>query len=253
MQFHVQNLLGKYYILTTRWTKGFIGKPWFLIAVITCLIFASTTPSLAVEHNIKEYGIVILPEEKCTKVAEKLNQDITKILSHFKNAKNHWHVTLYHGAYDTKDIKEIYNKIKAIELKPFTLSFSKISSTSNRWIDLGTEKTEYLQELHKAIVQLASPYHKRPLDRSRDIYKDMTSIQQKQVDNYGVSGLLELYNPHMTLFYQYPPSSELQHAAKEIAVNFKENMVCKASKIVVGELGYNGNIQKIIYSIDIPN
>jgi len=93
MQFHVQNLLGKYYILTTRWTKGCIGKPWFLIAVITCLIFVSTTPSLAVEHNIKEYGIVILPEEKCTKVAEKLNQDITKILSHFKNAKNHWHVT----------------------------------------------------------------------------------------------------------------------------------------------------------------
>ena len=160
---------------------------------------------------------------------------------------------IYHGAYDTKDIKEIYNKIKAIELQPFTLNFSKISSTSNRWIDLGTEKTEYLQELHKAIVQLASPYHKRPLDRSRDIYKDMTSIQQKQVDNYGVSGLLELYNPHMTLFYQYPPSSELQHAAKEIGVNFKENMVCKASKIVVGELGYNGNIQKIIYSIDIPN
>ena len=253
MQFQIQNLLGKYYTLATRSAKGFIGKPCFLIALVTCLIFASTTPSLAVEHNIKEYGIVILPEEKCTRVAEKLNKDITKILNHFKNAKNHWHVTLYHGAYDPKDIKEIYNKIKAIELKPFTLNFSNISSTSDRWIDLGTEKTEYLKELHKTIVQLASPYHKRPLDRSRDIYKDMTSVQREQVDNYGVSGLLELYNPHMTLFYQYPPRPELQQTAKEIGVNFKENMVCKASKLILGELEYNGNIYKIIYSVDIPN
>ena len=130
--------------------------------------------------------------------------------------------------------------------------FGNIGDRFGRRISLGTEKTEYLQELHKTIVQLASPYHKRPLDRSRDVYKDMTGVQREQVDNYGVSGLLELYNPHMTLFYQYPPSSELQHAAKEIGVNFKENMVCKASKIVLGELGYNGNIQKIVYSIDIP-
>lgn len=57
----------------------------------------------------------------------------------------------------------------------------------------------------------------------------------------------------MTLFYQYPPSAKLQQAAKEIAGKVTSNMVCKASKIVLGELGYNGNIEKIIYNIDIPN
>jgi hypothetical protein len=57
----------------------------------------------------------------------------------------------------------------------------------------------------------------------------------------------------MTLFYQYPPNAELQQAVVKIKNNFKANMVCKASKIILGELGYNGNIEKILYKIDVPN
>ena len=57
----------------------------------------------------------------------------------------------------------------------------------------------------------------------------------------------------MTLFYQYPPTSELQQAAVKIENNFKANMVCRASQLVLGELGYNGNIEKIVYKINVPN
>lgn len=228
--------------------NNFVSQIFFIF-----IILLRSNLSLAEDNDIKEYGIVILPDHKCRKIAENLNQDIAKILSDFKNVKNYWHITLYHGAYETKDLKEIYNKLKALPLKPFNLTFTKIYSTANRWVDLGTEKTEYLQELHKSIVQLASPYHKRPLKRAADIYNDLSVDKRKQIHSYGVSGVLELYNPHMTLFYQYPPNVKLQEAAKKIANKVTNNIVCKASKIVLGELGYNGNIEKIIYNIDIPN
>lgn len=245
MQLHKQILLRKYLILCNRLIN--------LVAAIIFLTLASTSQVLAIESNIKEYGIVILPEEKCKKEAERLNINIAKILSHLENIENYWHVTLYHGAYETNDLHEIYSKLKELPLKPFTLNFTKIYSTSDRWIDLRTEKTEYLQNLHGSVVSLASPYHKRPLARSKDIYKDMTSDQRQQVDNHGVSGILTMYNPHMTLFYLYPPRPELQEAVVKIENSFKKNIVCKASKIVLGELGYNGNIEKIIYNINIPD
>jgi len=253
MQFQIQTLLRKFSILHNRSINGFIKKSYFIFVAIVWLIYVSAPQALAAENSIKEYGIVILPEEKCTKAAENLNADITKLLPHLRNVQNYWHVTLYHGAYEIKDLSQIYSKIKELPLKPFTLTFTKISSTSDRWIDLGTEKTEYLQNLHVSVVHLASPYHKRPLARSADGYKDMTSDRRQQIDAYGVSGVLELYNPHMTLFYQYPPNSELQEVAKKIETHFKKNMICKASKIVLGELGYNGNIEKIVYNVDIPN
>lgn len=224
-----------------------------LFTAIILLTFTSTNEVLAKGSDIKEYGIVILPEEKCQKEAERLNINIAKILRPLKNVKNYWHVTLYHGAYEKNDLHEIYAKLKGLQLKPLTLNFTKIYSTSDRWIDLGTEKTEYLQKLHISVVQLASPYHKRPLARCKDIYKNVSSNQRQQVDHYGVSGILEMYNPHMTLFYQYPPKTELQQAAIKIENDFKKNMICKASKIVIGELGYNGNIKKIVYSVNMPD
>jgi 2'-5' RNA ligase len=249
MQLHKQIFLRKYSILLNSAINRFIN----FFSVIILLLSISITQVLAIESsNIKEYGIVVLLEEKCTKEAEKLNINISQVLSHLQNVKNYWHVTLYHGAYEINSLDEIYNKLQELQLRPFTLNLTKIYSTADRWIDLGIEKTEYLQNLHTSVVLLASPYHKRPLVRSTDIYKDMTSSQREQVDNYGVSGILTMYNPHMTLFYQYPPSFELQQTAIKIGNNFT-NIVCKASKIALGELGYNGNIEKIIYSINIPN
>jgi len=224
-----------------------------LFIIATFFLIYASDQALGIETNIKEYGIVVLPEEKCVKIAEKLNADAQKLLSNLKNVKNHWHVTLYHGAYKINDLDKIYSKLKELKLQPFNLNFTNVYSTADRWIDLGLEKTEYLQKLHVSVVHLASPYHKRPLARSEDIYDNMTSSQREQVDSYGVSGILSLYNPHMTLFYQYPPSPELPQAATKLKDDFKKNMVCKASQVALGELGYNGNITKIIYTVNIPN
>ena len=222
-----------------------------LCYLFTVLIFINQ--ALATENAIKEYGIIIFPEDKCIKVAEKLNKDIRSELPDIDNSHNHPHVTLYHGAYRKEDLDEIYNKIRQLNFKPLALNFTKIYSTSDRWIDWGVEKSEYLGNLHRKVVEIANPYHKRPLERSADIYRNIAQDKRTQIDKYGVSGVLELYNPHMTLFYQYPANPELQKVAENISAHPKENMLCKADKIVIGELGYNGNIIKINYSIYIPS
>lgn len=249
MILHKQDLSTNYLALCNKLTNKFTN---FLI-IITLFTSIFAVQVSAKEINIKEYGIVILPEDRCVKKAEISNISIKKLFNNLKTVKNYWHVTLYHGAYEINDLSKIYNKLKELQLRPFTLNFSKIYSTADRWIDLGVEKTIHLQNLHTSAVLLASPYHKRPLARSTDVYKDMTIDQREQVDSYGVSGILSSYNPHMTLYYQYPPNSELQQAALEMESNAKINMVCKASRIVLGELGYNGNVEKIIYSINIPD
>lgn len=215
--------------------------------------YIHTGYALDSNDNLKEYGIVVLPEDKCTQRAVEINKYIAENLNHFENVKNHWHVTLYHGAYEKKDLVSIYKKLQILPLKPFAISFTNIYPTADRWIDWGVEKNPYLQQLHETVVNLAAPYHKRPLRRAKDVYGDLSEDKRKQIDEYGVNGLFAMYNPHMTLFYKYPSDAALQEAAKKVANKFfNTNMQCPAAKIALGELGYNGNIEKVLYTVDIP-
>lgn len=129
------------------------------------------------------------------------------------------------------------------------MKFTNFYTTSDRWVDWGIEKTEVLKNLHRSIVEIASKYHKRPLDRARDVYNEVDQERKNQIDEYGVPGVMNLYNPHMTLFYIYPAKAAIQKIPNVIKDKKYENAVFKASKIVIGELGYNGNILRIVDSI----
>ncbi len=85
-----------------------------------------------------------------------------------------------------------------------------------------------------------------PLARARDAYDTVDEKRKKQIDVYGVAGVMELYNPHMTLFYTYPANSAIQKIPEIIKNEQYENMICKSSKIAIGKLGYNGNITAIV-------
>ena len=208
-----------------------------------CLVLALLLPISSYGAPISEYGIVLIPSKECTNKAIELNEIIAHRLAGLENPHNNWHVTLYHGAFEQKDLSAIYNKLRSLNVKNVLLKFSKIYPTSDRWIDWGVQKNSELQALHEAVVRIASPYHKRPLKRSADIYDSLDSEKKHQVDEYGVSGILQYYNPHMTLFYQYPPSPTLQNIKLDQVLR-----VCHAH-IAVGELGYNGNIVKILHML----
>ena len=206
---------------------------------------------IAAEHDIYEYGIVIIPEKECVNSAKNLNSIIKKNLPDLENVHNNWHVTLYHGAYKKEDLPKIKAALAALNTKSFDMKFTKFYTTADRWVDWGTEKTELLQRLHENVVKVVSPYHKRPLDRARDVYNLVDLQRKKQIDLYGVPGVMELYNPHMTLFYTYPANSSIQIIPEIIKNDQYENVICTATQIAIGKLGYNGNITEIVDTIEL--
>jgi len=203
------------------------------------------------EDQIKEYGIVIFPSAEVAVKAAKMNTELQK-LSGSEDPTNFWHVSLYHLACSRSDLNHIIGQLKALPLELFDLKFKDVYCTADRWIDWGMENTEPLHELHRKIVKIARPYKKWPLQRASDIYETLLPDKQAQVNTYGVSGVLELYTPHMTLFYRYPADTTLQEAAKQFAIeNSEVEMSGNASSIGLVELGYNGNITKIIKCINL--
>ncbi len=216
----------------------------------TAMIVSLINASFSAEEGIKEYGIVVLPSAEIAVKAAEMNTEFATKLGN--NPGNFWHVTLYHLACSEASLTKIVDELSKLEIEPFQLEFKNIYSTADRWIDWGMKNTDPLHELHRKVIEIASSHRMRPLDRARDIYEDLSPDRKAQVDAYGVSGVLEFYNPHMTLFYRYPPDATLQGVAAEFARdNGDAEMNGNASSIAVVELGYNGNIEKIVRCINI--
>lgn len=159
------------------------------------MIASLITTSFSAEEEVKEYGIVVFPSAEIATKAATMNTDFSEKLQG-ENPSNFWHVTLYHLACSEKSLRQIVNELCYLEIDPFNLEFKGIYSTADRWIDWGVRNTEPLRELHRKVIEIASPHRARPLDRARDIYESLSLERKAQVDNYGVSGVLEFYNPH---------------------------------------------------------
>jgi 2'-5' RNA ligase len=224
------------------------AKLMVAIVGVMVMISASARAHLDDDREIQEYGIVLIPEAKCLEQAKRINAEIVAKLPNFTHVHNQWHITLYHSAYLKKDIPEIKKKLANLHASPLTLEFSSFSEFANKWIFWNIHKNHELQKLHERVVDLASPYHQRILNRVQDTYNSLEKGKRQQADQYGVDGILEFYNPHMTVFYQDPPDHKIESALKNIQ-SIPEKTVCMASEIVIGELGYNGNILKVIESI----
>lgn len=201
-----------------------------------------------------EYTIALIPEQKCIDEAKKLNAKAASLLKNHKNLHNNWHITLYHGVFKDSDLGVIKDKLKQLHTKKFSVTFvPPVFDASDRWIDLGVEQSKLLKDLHIKTVDLISPYHVKPLKKAKDVYDSLTQAEKNNIDKYGVQGVLELYKPHITLFYQYPPSADLANAANSMKDEMKSNMLCKVEEMVVGKVAYNGNLTKIVKRIPLAD
>jgi 2'-5' RNA ligase len=201
--------------------------------------------------EIQEYGIVLIPETNCINIAQTLNQKIAGHLPHFANIINKWHITLYHGAYNKKDIPRIKAAISAFKPCSFLLQMTDFYSTNNQWVSWGVNKTDTIQKLHEYIVYAISSYRQRPINRELNEYNTLSAHDKKQIDQYGISKVLEHYNPHLTLFYAPYADLTVPSVLPLIKNERYQNITCKVAKIIIGVLGYNGNITKIVASIPL--
>ena len=203
------------------------------------------------------YGIVIKLNPEFAAHAASLNAVLASHLPYLENPKNIWHVTLFQGVYEQQHLPKIWEEVTKIDFSNIRLNFSKIYTThtaepgvGHSWVDWLVDKTPELDAVHAKVVEVASPYHKENLPRCADIESYMTDAQKDLMAKYGVTGLFESYKPHTTLFYHHPHDKALDVSATSLEESY--DMGCFIKTVIFGELGYDGNIVKEIYSHNVP-
>lgn len=225
-----------------------------LIYLILIFFFTNSNFSYsasAQESDVQEYGIGIITEYKCLDIAQVLNKKIAQNLPELENIHNNWHVTLYHGAFKEADLPKIKSTLLNIKVHKIDMRFTDFNTTENRFVNWNIENTNELQTLHEKVVKAVNFYHMRPLNRARDVYHLTNNKNKKQIDKYGIYGVMEDYKPHLTLFYVYPGRSVINKIPDIIKNPQYEDVICQSQEIALGKLGYNGNLIEIIEIIEI--
>lgn len=220
-----------------------------LFTVIYCL----TCSRALAQKDYKEYGIALVLPKTYSIEAQKMNQKIAEQVP-TKNLPNVFHVTLFQGNFTKNKMTQLLQDLRSQHFTTVTIAPEhKIKSEKQRYINWSVKKSEQLQSLHERIVKIASPYHLGALSRFVDSYNDLSEKQRQQVEIHGMAGVLDEYEPHVTLFYFPQENSEIKKIVKKIlppkfTPEFQE---LESRSIVIGGLGYNGNIEKIFYEIEL--
>jgi len=198
----------------------------------------------------KEYGIALLLPEEYVGEAQRLSDQISRKLPK-ENLPNHFHITLYQGNFSESGLREIFKKLSDQNfISPRISMDSKIKYEDKKYINWNVKENKELEELHSKILKIASPYHQGILKRMIDNYQKFDSETQKQIDKYGVNAVADNYKPHVTLFYLPSENPEVPDLIENIIpVENVEKAV--ADSLVIGEIGYDGNLINIIDKIHL--
>jgi len=201
----------------------------------------------------KEYGIAIrLPKEYFT-AAQKMNRAISAQEAS-PNSRNVFHITLFQGRFDQNKIDELQKTLRAQHFEKFRITFGlEIKTAQNLYINWIPKENNELKKMHHRVVEIANSYRLGILSRYIDSYGDLTKEQRQQVVKYGMPGLFDDYEPHLTLFYFDKKNSEIEKIANKISVpeNGHEINCCDATTLLIAEIGYRGNIEKVLYEIEL--
>jgi 2'-5' RNA ligase len=223
-----------------------------LLAILICNLFGFSE-GFAKQELPAEYGIALTLEGNCIEIAERMNYRISQNFANSSVIKNTWHVTLYQAVFKDADVAVIKHQIQSLKQGKLKLVFSDFYvGKNNRSAMWRVKNIPELQNLHKKIVDIASKYYIQPVGHVQRDYTSLSKTQKQKVDKYGMSSILEEYDPHMTLFYAYSDKPELKKVLEGINLPKAEaNNSCKANKIVIAKLGGDGNVIEIVQSVDL--
>ncbi len=211
-----------------------------------CCMFSAQTWA---QEGYKEYGIVLLLPDEYALEAQKMNREIFMQIPEIENLPNVFHVTVFQGRFAESDVYALYKKLKNQKFKSVRITLTpEIKTAEGRYINWQVQKNYELTNLHNKVVKIANPYRYGMLFRYAVSYEDLSEKQRSQVDKYGMAGVFEEYDPHVTLFYFSEKNPEIDELAEKITppTIVPLSKTYKAS-LAIAELGYSGNIEKILY------
>lgn len=215
---------------------------------LSILTFYPLNLAHSADVRIEEYGIAITLENNCTDFAQSVNLELAQSAPELENTPNKPHVTLYQGAFNASDIPLIKAAISNLKPTKLNVYFNDFDDEEGRWINWNIKNNQDLQKLHETIVNSVNSYHTRPLNRAWDVFRSYDDKEKEEVKKYGLTGVMENYKPHLTVFYAYPVNKDLQKMPEIIKNKMptlsgsNQEMICQAKEIVIGKLGYNGNM-----------
>lgn len=210
-------------------------------------------------QNIQEYGIALKVDEKCMQQIVDLQKVIKNNMPDIIQPANTPHITLYQAAFFTNDLDSIKKHINSISLTQLPIEFQ---FPDERLLALNVIKTSDLENMHRQIVKFFSPYHRQAIERMKASFENFSSEKQQQIIKYGTTNILEFYNPRLTLWYGYKQADErIDKVHTEIwskiidnisyNPNERQYLSCYATNILIGVLGPQGNMGKIIESFNL--
>jgi 2'-5' RNA ligase len=223
------------------------------ILVIFLILISGFNLSVALaQDNNKEYGILLLLPEEYFSEAQKMNEEIAAQSRIVENLPNIFHITLFQGRFGENKIEDLYQELKNQNFRKVKIiTKSKITTTDGRYINWVVKKNDEIKDLHRQVLEIANPYHQGTLVLYIDSYASLNQKQQKQVESYGMAGVLDEYNPHVTLFYFTQKNSDIDIIAGKISPPRFMWKNFTATQMAIAELGYDGNIKQILYKIDL--
>lgn len=204
----------------------------------------------------RDLNIVLLPDEKTSKLAINLSEKLTsQIPSYFTlNTTNFKpHITLYQGSFPEKNIPRVLETVEQItkELNPVNISTQGFFISPGGYVWWNTEKGE-LQGLHEKMLNATN--HLREGLIPEPSLEQLPNLAGREKENVLETGAIynrDLYSPHITI----TRLKKLEDKEKSLRIleGNKTQISFMTHIIGVANLGAHGTISEIIKEFRLTN
>jgi len=201
-----------------------------------------------------EVGIIILPSTKVAQETQKLTAEISKELkeriSHQPlSYKNIPHISLYQGKIERKNLSAVQKRLKQIaaDTQPFSIQLQHTLSNAGDSIYWNANLDKNLEQLHNRVVDEFSLFTKGLRMRQvEDMPENALNVSQKnKLEKYGIFWIKESFTPHLTIFYNAKAYPALYSIVRQVRPDTSATGF-EIKNLAVAELGYEGNVEKIL-------
>jgi 2'-5' RNA ligase len=175
--------------------------------------------------------------------AQRIHKQIHTELKSLPVIKTIYHITLFQGLILPEDqptfFQELSTLIGQIHCFKVEMAQSIVMTEKNiQWEAVIPNPS--LQKLHEKILLLSQKY------RSGQIRAHRSQNNTKEVEQWGMRGTFQNYNPHITLFYESG-----NQANTFIAKINPLTTTFIANRVGAGQIGYVGNLLKPLITFDL--
>lgn len=198
---------------------------------------------ITVKPKFCELAIALLPTPEVEQEATRLNKQLEHALIDYPNKKNLIHISLFQGRFRESQFEKIVESLKHIaELtSPFCIELDSELTEACGNLFWNAKLQSQLLVLHKKVVAVISPYRDGILPVFVDCYPKLSKDKQRFIDDYGTPHVFQNFFPHITVYYNIE-SSKI-NCFKTIRP--QKHFSFFTNKLIVGRIGYDGNLEKI--------